>query len=178
MGWGEGRELNKESKLLGFKLKQSLKLRCRGTYFQFWLGNTSSIVLCLVAQLCSTLCKPMDSLFMGILQARTLEWVAMPSSSRSSWPRDWSQVSCIAGGFFTNWATRQSQEYWSGSSLPSPGDLPNLEIELVSPELQMASLPTELPEKPRTRTLVCQKCQCADPQVWGSPSLKGNIGLN
>ena len=40
-------------------------------------------------------------LSMGILQARILEWVAMPSSRGSSQPRDQTQVSCIAGGFFT-----------------------------------------------------------------------------
>ena len=32
----------------------------------------------------------------------------------SSQPRDWTQVSYIAGGFFTSWATRETQEYWSG----------------------------------------------------------------
>ena len=40
------------------------------------------------------------SLFMGILQARLLEWVAMPSSRGSFQPRDQTQASCIAGGFF------------------------------------------------------------------------------
>jgi len=40
-------------------------------------------------------------LSMGILQARILEWVAMPSSRGSSKPRDQAQVSRIAGGFFT-----------------------------------------------------------------------------
>ena len=34
----------------------------------------------------------------------TLQWVAYAFSSRSSWPRNWIGVSCIAGGFFTNWA--------------------------------------------------------------------------
>ena len=38
----------------------------------------------------------------GIFQARILEWVAMPSSRESSQPRDRTQVSCIAGGFFTS----------------------------------------------------------------------------
>ena len=38
---------------------------------------------------------------MGILQARRLEWVAMSCSRQSSQPRDQTQVSCIAGGFFT-----------------------------------------------------------------------------
>jgi len=40
-------------------------------------------------------------LSIGILQARILEWVAMPSSRGSSQPRDQTQVSGIAGGFFT-----------------------------------------------------------------------------
>ena len=40
-------------------------------------------------------------LSLGILQARILKWVAMPSSRGSSWPRDQTHVSCIAGGFFT-----------------------------------------------------------------------------
>ena len=43
------------------------------------------------------------SLSMGILQVRILEWVAMPSSRASSQPRDQTQVSRIAGGFFTIW---------------------------------------------------------------------------
>ena len=45
-------------------------------------------------------------LSMGILQARIVEWVAIPSSRESSQPRDWTQVSLIAGRFFTIWATR------------------------------------------------------------------------
>ena len=47
----------------------------------------------------------------GILQARILEWVAFPFSRGSSQPRDWTQVSHIAGGFFTSWATREVQAY-------------------------------------------------------------------
>ena len=38
-----------------------------------------------------------------------LEWVAYPFSSRSSRPRNWTRVSWIAGGFFTNWAIREAQ---------------------------------------------------------------------
>ena len=41
---------------------------------------------------------------------RTLEWVAYPFSSRSSQPRTWTGVPCIAGGFLTNWALREAQE--------------------------------------------------------------------
>ena len=55
-----------------------------------------------VAQSCPTLCDPMDYTVHGILQARILEWVAFPFSRGSSQPRDRTQVSCIAGGFFTN----------------------------------------------------------------------------
>ena len=101
-----------------------------------------------VAQSCPTLCDPMDYTVHGILQARTLEWVAFPFSrglptqglnlspqhcrqilyqlshkgsprilewvaylfsSRSSWPRNRTGISCTAGRFFTNWAIREAQ---------------------------------------------------------------------
>ena len=48
-------------------------------------------------------------LSMGILQARILEWVAMPFSRGSSQPRNWTSVSCTAGGFFTSWASGAAQ---------------------------------------------------------------------
>ena len=57
---------------------------------------------------------PIDYTVPGILQARILEWVAFPFSRESSQPRDRTQVSHIAGRFFTNWATREAQESWSG----------------------------------------------------------------
>ena len=47
----------------------------------------------------------------GILQARILEWVAIPFSRGSSQPRDQTQVSCISGRFFTSWATREALYY-------------------------------------------------------------------
>ena len=50
------------------------------------------------------------SLSMGILQARILEWVAIPFSRGSSQPRDRTQVSHAASGFFTSWATREAQK--------------------------------------------------------------------
>ena len=55
-----------------------------------------------VAQSCLSLCNPMDYTVHGILQARILESVAVPFSRGSSQPRDQSQVSHIAGGFFTS----------------------------------------------------------------------------
>ena len=39
---------------------------------------------------------------------RILGWVAYPFSSRSSWPRNWTRVSCISGGFFASWAIREA----------------------------------------------------------------------
>ena len=56
-----------------------------------------------------SLCDPTDysppgSSVLGILQARILEWVAIPFSRGSSWARDQTQVSCIAGRFFSIWA--------------------------------------------------------------------------
>ena len=50
-------------------------------------------------------CSPPGSSVRGILQARIVDWVAMPSSRGSSQPRDQTQVSCTASRFFTNWAT-------------------------------------------------------------------------
>ena len=70
-------------------------------------------VCMLVTQLCPTVCDPMDyslpgSSVYGILQARILEWIAILFSRGSSWPRDWTQVSCIASRFFTIWVTREA----------------------------------------------------------------------
>ena len=62
-----------------------------------------------VAQMCPTLCNPMDCTVHGILQARILEWVALPFSRGSSQPRDRTLVSHIAGRLFTVWATREAQ---------------------------------------------------------------------
>ena len=67
-----------------------------------------------VAQSSLTICDPMDYTVHGILQARILEWVAFPFSRGSSQRRDQTQVSHIAGGFFTSLARREAQEYWSG----------------------------------------------------------------
>ena len=55
-----------------------------------------------VTQSCPTLWDPVDYTVHGILQARILEWIAFPFSRGSSKPRNPTQVSCIAGGFFTS----------------------------------------------------------------------------
>ena len=66
-----------------------------------------------VAQLCPTLCDPVDCSLPGfsdhgIFQARVLEWVAISFSRGSSWPRDQTRVSRIVGRCFTLWATREA----------------------------------------------------------------------
>ena len=74
----------------------------------YWMNE------CLVAQSCLTICDSVDYSLPGssvhvILQARILEWVAIPFSRGSSLPGDWTQVSYIACKVFTNWATREAQ---------------------------------------------------------------------
>ena len=61
-----------------------------------------SLVKAKVTQSCLTLCDPLDYTVHGILQARILEWVAFPFSRGSSQRRDRTQVSLVAGGFFTS----------------------------------------------------------------------------
>ena len=109
-----------------------------------WILYQPSSLKVKVAQLCLTLCNTMDCIGHGILQARILEWVAFPFSRGSFQPRDQTQVSHMAGGFFTSWATREAQEYSSGYPILSPVGLPNPGIKLGSPTLQADSLPTEL----------------------------------
>ena len=63
-----------------------------------------------------TLCDSMDcslpgASICGVSQARILECIAIPFSRESSRPRDQTQVSCIAGGRFNLWATREAWEY-------------------------------------------------------------------
>ena len=77
-----------------------------------YLGLESEVKV-KVTHSCPTLWDPIDYTVHGILQVRILEWVAFPFSSRFSWPRNQTGVSCIAGGFFTNWA--KTNVYWHGS---------------------------------------------------------------
>ena len=92
------------------------------------------LFLCvLVTQSCPTLCDPMGcsppgSSVHGILQVWILEWVAVPLSRGSSPPRDRTQVSCIAGRFFTIWATNEAQantgDIRDAGSIPGSGRPP------------------------------------------------------
>ena len=78
--------------------------------YLFLIGKKESEV----TQSCQTVWDPLDcslpgSSVHGILQARILEWVAIPFSRGSSRPRDRTQVSCIAGRCSTLWATREAR---------------------------------------------------------------------
>ena len=92
-------------------------------------------------------CSPPGSSVHGILQARIQEWVANPFYRGSSPPRDQTQVSCIAGRFFTIWATREvHKEGWAPKiwcfwtvvlekTLESPLD--SKEIKPVNPKVNL-----------------------------------------
>ena len=89
------------------------------------MEENSSLRVCLtlcvsVTQSCPTPCDLMDysppsSSVHGIVQAKILEWVAIPFSRVSFWPRNQTWVSCIARRFFTVWATREALVWlWNG----------------------------------------------------------------
>ena len=76
-----------------------------------WREGWSEVQV-LALQPCLTLCNPVDysrpgSSVHGVLQAKILEWVAIPFSKGSSAPKDRTQVSCMAGRFLTIWDTRE-----------------------------------------------------------------------
>ena len=112
-----------------------------GRFFSIWTNQCKSLSHV-------QLCDPVDYTVHRILQARIRKWAAIPLSGGSSQPRDWTQVSCISGRFFTSWVTREAQEDCSGWPIPSPGDLPGPGFEPGFPALQADSLPAEPPGKP------------------------------
>ena len=93
----------------------------------------------LVTQSCLTPCNPMDCSPSGssvpeISQTRILEWVAIFSSRGSSQPRDQTQVSCIAGRFFTIWAITEAP-YFAFNSYLDIFYLISLNSSLISPNI-------------------------------------------
>ena len=96
--------------------KFRLKLKKVRTSFRPFRYDLNQILMTIewseVAQLCLTLCDPMDcslpgSPVHGIFQAIVLEWIAISFSSGSSRPRDWTRVSHIVDRHFTVWAIRE-----------------------------------------------------------------------
>ena len=103
-----------------YKGHQQNYLWVKGSYFELNQKYLMSVLCCAVLShsIMSDSATPWTvacqaPLSMGILQARILKWVAMPSSRGSSQPRDWTHVSCTAGRFFSIWATGEAHEYWS-----------------------------------------------------------------
>ena len=87
--------------------REHLKQNCYGLSWLFptaadHIAKGSNCAKVKVDQSCLTLCNPMNYTVHGMLQARILESVAFPFSRGFSQPRDRTQISCIAGGFFTN----------------------------------------------------------------------------
>ena len=96
-----------------------------------------------VTQSCPTLCDP--SVY-GVFQARVLEWGTISFSRRSSRPRDWTQVSCIAGRHFTIWATREIRNAcWRRLlRVPWTARKSNQSILKISPECSLEGLMLKL----------------------------------
>ena len=105
--------LNIHSKIT--KLKTTLATLVQNIHNNYYLFSTSYVLdkCVLVAQSWPTLCNPVDcspsgSSVHGILQARILEWVAIPFSRQSPWLRAQTLVSCIVVRFFNVWTTREA----------------------------------------------------------------------
>ena len=81
-------------------------------------------------------------LSMGILQARVLEWVAMPFLQGIFPTLGLNPGSRIAGRFFTVWTTREIHEYWRGKPIPSPGALPAPAKDCITKEKLLPGSPT------------------------------------
>ena len=81
-----------------------------------WRPTLSEELLKNESESCSVMPNSLElhRLVLGILKVIILEWVGFPFFRGSSQPRDQIQVSHVAVGFFTSWATREAQEYWSG----------------------------------------------------------------
>ena len=134
-------------------------------------------------------CSLPGSYVLGILQARILEWVSIPFSRGSFRPRDWTQVSCIAGRFFTNWATRESKResrsVVSDSLQPhrlySPWNSPGQNIEMGSLSLLQGIFPTKglNPGLPHFGWILYQLSHQASPRIleWVAyPFSRGSSG--
>ena len=143
-----------------------------------------------VAQLCPTLCDPMncslpDSSVHGILQARILEWVAIPFFKGSFQPRGWTHVARIEGRFFTIWATDQirSDQYLSRVRLFATPWIAACQASLSITNSRSTGMPLKLPGRspnsniwnferiymnPPPRPHVCLWPHCDWTQSWSS----------
>ena len=115
--------LNKYRKSIWLNLtpihdKNSYESKHRGSKSQqdencLWQSESISLLFMSNSATSWTVCRSLGSSVHGFFQARILEWVAIPFSRESSQPRDQTWVSCIAGRFFTIWATREAHLWQS-----------------------------------------------------------------
>ena len=151
----------------------------------------TQVMLCvcvcvLIAQLCLTLCDPMDcsppgSSICRILQARILEWIAIPFSKRSSWPRDQTHVSCVADRFFTACHTREAHSlclcYEKLSTLLK--DLSFLHLHLSEetpgiPAMRLIGLNPSWEHQDEVRTLERWECKREKMRDWRKGTSEGD----
>ena len=99
------------------------------------------------------LCSLLGFSVHGILQARILEWVALPSPGHLPNPGSNADLPHCRQILYLL-SHQGSREYWNGWPIRSSGDLPEAGIELQSPALQADSLPAELPGKPYSGLLL------------------------
>ena len=125
--------------------------------FVFYFPSPLTFCVCLVAQSWPTLCDTMDcsppaSSVHGDSPGKKTG-VGCHALLQEIFP---TQVSRIAGRFFTVWATREAQGCWGGQPIPSPGDLPDSGIEPGSLALQADSSPAKQQWKPPSY-LICMQ---------------------
>ena len=129
----------------------------------------------LVTQSSPTLCDPMDcsppgSSVLEPYQAGMLEWVAIPFSRGSSQPRAWTQVSCIAGRFFTVWAPGKPIGFQGALLFWKPLKMFCFWLFIDSPEYQFKNrYKWNLPGGPVVKTT------CSHSRGLGCTSLVGEL---
>ena len=136
------------------------------------------VCACVLAiQLCPTLCDSMDcsppgSSVHGILQARILEWVAIPFSWGSSSLRDWTWVSHIAARFFTIWVTRGAPKTTYKGPVTGRGGWINkhrliwITTQKAAPFLGLAVAPLSWAVQPRGRTSLRSRTPWPKSCLW------------
>ena len=106
--WGMDWDLGLEMWTITAWINNNVVLCSIGNYIQYPVISHSEWKSLSHVWLCNSMdYSPLGSSVHRILQARILEWVAIPFSRGSSWPRDQTSISCIVGRFFTIWATRE-----------------------------------------------------------------------
>ena len=128
------------------------------------------LLLLFVAKPCLTLCSHMDcsppgSSVRGISQARILDWVAMSSCRGSSWPRNWTCVSCTAGRFF---ATELPGKPWLsiGFLKQTKGTYLYLNSQKINFKFNASFLEQTMKAKSEIDIIGVQSLRCVQSGLW------------